>query len=94
MSDNLRTDNAVPPQAGKVMIVTGATSGIGYETALALAKADASVVLASRNEAKGNMTLENIRRLRSALCALIPVARHPYTASVMRGGKPVEKSTV
>ena len=39
MSDNLWTDNAVPSQAGKVMIVTGATSGIGYETALALAKA-------------------------------------------------------
>ena len=63
MSDNLWTDNAVPSQAGKVMIVTGATSGIGYETALALAKADASVVLASRNEAMGNMTLDKIRQI-------------------------------
>lgn len=52
----------IPSQAGKVIIVTGATSGIGYETALALAKADATVVLASRNESKGNMTLDNIQQ--------------------------------
>ncbi len=35
--------------AGKVAVVTGASSGIGQATALALAKAGASVVLVSRN---------------------------------------------
>lgn len=55
--------NQLPSQAGKTIIVTGATSGIGYEAALALAKAEATVVLASRNEAKGNLTVEKIKEI-------------------------------
>jgi NAD(P)-dependent dehydrogenase (short-subunit alcohol dehydrogenase family) len=43
----------IPPQNGKFAIVTGANSGIGYETALALARAGAEVVVASRSPAKG-----------------------------------------
>jgi NAD(P)-dependent dehydrogenase (short-subunit alcohol dehydrogenase family) len=43
----------IPSQAGKFAIVTGANSGLGYDTALELARAGAEVVLASRNEAKG-----------------------------------------
>ena len=62
--DNKTWDaTAIPSQFGKTVIITGATSGIGYEAALALAKADATVVIASRNEAKGNMTLERIRQI-------------------------------
>lgn len=55
--------NQLPSQAGKIIIVTGATSGIGYEAALALAKADAAVVLASRNEPKGNLTVDKIKQM-------------------------------
>ena len=36
----------IPPQTGKCAIVTGATGGLGFETALALALAGAEVVLA------------------------------------------------
>jgi NAD(P)-dependent dehydrogenase (short-subunit alcohol dehydrogenase family) len=39
----------VPSQAGKVAIVTGSNGGLGYETALQLAKKDVEVVLACRN---------------------------------------------
>jgi NAD(P)-dependent dehydrogenase (short-subunit alcohol dehydrogenase family) len=43
----------IPSQAGKLAVVTGATGGLGYETALGLAQAGAEVILAGRNEAKG-----------------------------------------
>lgn len=43
----------IPSQAGRLAIVTGANSGIGYFTALELARAGAEVVLACRSAAKG-----------------------------------------
>ena len=50
----------MPSQAGKLAVVTGATSGLGYQTALALARAGAQVVLTGRNEEKGNAAVEQI----------------------------------
>src|SRR3954469_19973771 len=52
----------IPPQAGRLAIVTGATSGIGYEAALALAGAGAQVILAARDPDKGRRTMDAIRR--------------------------------
>lgn len=43
----------MPSQSGKVAVVTGANSGIGYETALQLARKGAHVVLACRSESRG-----------------------------------------
>ena len=39
--------------AGKLMIVTGANTGIGYEAARALSAAGARVIFACRNEETG-----------------------------------------
>ena len=39
----------MPSQAGKIAVVTGANSGLGYETALGLAKKDVEVILACRS---------------------------------------------
>jgi NAD(P)-dependent dehydrogenase (short-subunit alcohol dehydrogenase family) len=51
----------IPPLDGKTAVITGATGGLGYETALALAGAGAKVVLTGRNDAKGQDAIQRIR---------------------------------
>ncbi len=51
----------IPSQSGRLAVVTGATGGLGYETALALATAGAEVVLAGRNDSKGARALARLR---------------------------------
>ena len=52
----------IPSQKGRVAIVTGSSSGIGYETARVLANKQASVIIAVRNLDKGNKALAKIRQ--------------------------------
>ncbi|WP_431729128.1 SDR family NAD(P)-dependent oxidoreductase [Verrucosispora sp. TAA-831] len=52
MSEKWTTAN-IPDQRGRVAVVTGANTGLGYETAKALAARGASVVLAVRDVDKG-----------------------------------------
>ena len=47
------TTNDIPDLSGRLAIITGATGGLGLETALVLAGKQAEVVLAARNPAKG-----------------------------------------
>lgn len=59
------TANDIPDQTGKFAIVTG-TGGLGYETALELARHGAEVVLAGRNPEKG---AESVASIKSAVPA-------------------------
>jgi uncharacterized protein YbjT (DUF2867 family) len=51
-----------PDQTGRVAVVTGANTGLGYETAAALASRGARVVLAVRNLDKGKAAADLIAR--------------------------------
>lgn len=52
----------VPDQAGRVAVITGSNTGIGYHTAAVLAKHGATVVLAVRDLDKGRAAAKKITR--------------------------------
>jgi NAD(P)-dependent dehydrogenase (short-subunit alcohol dehydrogenase family) len=59
-SDGKWTTGDLPDQSGRVAVVTGANTGLGYHVAAALAQTGAHVVLAVRNLDKGNLALARI----------------------------------
>ncbi|WP_371422325.1 SDR family oxidoreductase [Tardiphaga sp.] len=65
------TTRNIPALEGKLAVVTGATGGLGFETAVALAAAGAEVVLTGRNDAKGAQALD-------AVCVRVPNALISY----------------
>lgn len=52
-----------PNQKGRIAIVTGANIGIGYETALSLAKKEATVILACRTKSKAEAARADILKV-------------------------------
>jgi NAD(P)-dependent dehydrogenase (short-subunit alcohol dehydrogenase family) len=57
------TTAQIPDQTGRTAVITGANTGLGYETAVALATKGADVVLAVRNLEKGK---DAVRRIEAA----------------------------
>jgi NAD(P)-dependent dehydrogenase (short-subunit alcohol dehydrogenase family) len=53
----------IPDLTGRSAVVTGANSGIGFHTALGLARAGADVVMACRDAARGEEALRRARQL-------------------------------
>ncbi|QEU85633.1 oxidoreductase [Streptomyces viridosporus] len=53
--------NDIPGQGGRLAVVTGANSGLGYVAARELARAGARVVLACRSEERGGVALDLLR---------------------------------
>jgi NAD(P)-dependent dehydrogenase (short-subunit alcohol dehydrogenase family) len=56
------TEESVPDQAGKVAVITGANSGIGYEATRVLAARGARVVLACRDTGKMADAVARLKR--------------------------------
>lgn len=57
------TEADVPDQSGKVFIVTGANTGLGFEVSRVLAARGARVLLACRDEAKAEAAMARIRAI-------------------------------
>lgn len=57
------TEASLPSQKGKVFIVTGGYSGVGYELVTILYRAGAKVYLAGRSEEKANAAIAEIKAL-------------------------------
>lgn len=52
----------IPSQKGRIAVVTGANTGLGFETTKALALKGAKVILACRNESKANQAMDEIKK--------------------------------
>jgi len=59
-SNNKWTIENIPNMSGKVVIITGANSGIGFEASRALALHGATVIMACRNLEKGQIAVQQI----------------------------------
>lgn len=55
------TVESIADQSGKTAIVTGANSGLGYETALALVSKGAEVIIACRDQRRAELAMKAIR---------------------------------
>jgi NAD(P)-dependent dehydrogenase (short-subunit alcohol dehydrogenase family) len=87
----------IPSLNGKLAVVTGATGGLGYETALALARVGAEVLVTGRNEEKGRVATEQIKRavpsakVRFAMIDLASLASiHAFAESMLANGRPLD----
>ncbi len=76
------TARDIPDQKGRTAVVTGANSGLGFETAIALAGAGASVVLACRDQARGDAALKRILESHPAADARVQVLDLAELASI------------
>ena len=56
------SESDVPNLSGKVALVTGANTGIGFHTARVMAERGAHVLLGCRDQEKGNLAIEAIRK--------------------------------
>ena len=86
-----------PRLDGRLAVVTGASGGLGYETALGLARRGAAVVLAARNAVKAETALQRLRAavpgadLRVALLDLADLASvRRFAQSQLAGPKAVD----
>ena len=79
------TDADVPDQQGRVAVVTGANSGIGFEAALVLARRGAATVLACRDAARGKDAADRIGAAAPGAAVSVAVLDLASLASIREG---------
>ena len=55
------SNDDIPDQSGRTILITGANSGLGFRSAQALASHGARVLLACRNPEKAAKALDDVR---------------------------------
>ena len=71
----------MPDLSGKTVLVTGANSGLGFETVLALAEKGAHVILACRDLDRGRQAESRVRAAHpQASTAVLALVRPPTRA--------------
>lgn len=61
MSNSKWTTENIPDQTGKVIVITGATSGLGKQATKVLASKNATIVMAIRNTEKAKKAVQEIK---------------------------------
>jgi NAD(P)-dependent dehydrogenase (short-subunit alcohol dehydrogenase family) len=79
--------STLPDLSGRVYIVTGATSGIGYHTAARLAEHNAHVYICARTAEKGQATASRITSTHPHARVSILVMDHTRLSSVVAAAK-------
>ncbi|EIM89854.1 NAD-P-binding protein [Stereum hirsutum FP-91666 SS1] len=77
----------IPDLTGKVALVTGANSGVGFQTALQLAKRGAKVYLGCRSESRARDAIDRMRKETHGLDLEDRLVWLPLDLSVMRLAK-------
>ena len=68
------TEKNIPLQKNKNIVITGANSGIGYETARVLAMKGANVTIACRDEVKGEEAIKELRHFGNVRLKILDLA--------------------
>ena len=83
------TAKDIPDQTGRVALVTGANGGLGYETALGLARAGARVLLAARDPQRGADALARMQAAAPAATIELVSLDLADLASIQRAARDV-----
>ncbi len=91
------TTASIPNQSGRLAVVTGGNSGIGFEAAKALAIAGADVLIATRSEGKGQAAVAAIQAAapgatvwREALDLSSLASVQAFAAGRIQDGRPID----
>ncbi len=91
------TADDIPPLSGRTAVVTGANSGLGFHTALELARHGANVVMASRDATRAQGAVERVEAEvpgASAVVAIVDLADlasvRSFATTLLGDGHPID----